>query len=371
MFNSQILFTGYYGMKNTGDDAFVEVASWGADKYWPKNQNRFLAPAYYLPYTRTPVRGYPLSLPRTYDLQRKFLIKNTKWLISAGGSTIHSALKADNIKKMALDVKDKNINMKVGGIGVSIGPFKTIKDESAVKKYLQQIDFIAVRDQRSFDFLTSLELPYKPSNAFDLAALLPEIYGPRKYLPLNFQRKIVGISICAVESVHERGNLDNEKRRNAKIVDIVKSLDQIENILFRFFVINGNARNGDLALTKEIIASAAPKNYEVIGYQRQTEKMWDNIASCNFVLATRLHAAIFACFAKVPFMLVEYHSKCTDFLTNVGYNSASLIGDAEFDTKEITSKIGDWINDPDCFPVPQYLSEMTQKAFLNFTDIKI
>lgn len=35
-FRSDILFTGYYGQMNTGDDAFVQVASWGASKYWKK-----------------------------------------------------------------------------------------------------------------------------------------------------------------------------------------------------------------------------------------------------------------------------------------------------------------------------------------------
>ena len=28
------VFSGYYGHKNTGDDAFVEVAAWGSKKYW-------------------------------------------------------------------------------------------------------------------------------------------------------------------------------------------------------------------------------------------------------------------------------------------------------------------------------------------------
>ena len=30
----KILFNGFYGFKNTGDDSFLEVVAWGAKKYW-------------------------------------------------------------------------------------------------------------------------------------------------------------------------------------------------------------------------------------------------------------------------------------------------------------------------------------------------
>ena len=38
----KIFFEGFYGFKNAGDDAFVEVSSWGAEKYWNCNDNFFL-----------------------------------------------------------------------------------------------------------------------------------------------------------------------------------------------------------------------------------------------------------------------------------------------------------------------------------------
>lgn len=89
-------------------------------------------------------------------------------------------MRADNIKNQAIRLKKKDNNIKVGGIGVSVGPFKSVEDEQAIKNYLKSIDFLALRDQTSFDYLSSLDLPYEPVNAFDLAALLPEIYNFKK-----------------------------------------------------------------------------------------------------------------------------------------------------------------------------------------------
>lgn len=36
MFHTDILFTGFYGFKNSGDDAFVEACSWGAHNFGTK-----------------------------------------------------------------------------------------------------------------------------------------------------------------------------------------------------------------------------------------------------------------------------------------------------------------------------------------------
>lgn len=180
LLQSDILFTGYYGQLNTGDDAFIEVASWGADKYWKKCQNIFLAKEANLPNTSKVIRGYPFSIPRTYSLQSKILLRSTNYLISAGGSTIHSELPANNIKSLAVERKKSGPPLKIGGIGVSIGPFKSLNDEKATIEYLKNIDFLAVRDQASFDFASTINLPYQTINAFDLAALLPDIYDLNK-----------------------------------------------------------------------------------------------------------------------------------------------------------------------------------------------
>src|SRR5690606_30349603 len=133
MFKTDILFTGYYGHQNTGDDAFVEVASWGAKKFWSKDNNRFLASGLKLPKTIVPAKGYPFEVKKTYGLQASVLLNNTNAFIYAGGSTIHSELQNNNIRLKAVQKKMQGKKFKFGGIGVSIGPFKSMADEKAVK----------------------------------------------------------------------------------------------------------------------------------------------------------------------------------------------------------------------------------------------
>lgn len=371
MLESDILFCGYYGHLNTGDDAFVEVASWGAAKYWNKRNNIFLGRKSNLPLVSTHVRGYPLEVPKTYSLQARLLLSSARFLISAGGSTLHAEIQASNIKRLAVEKKTKGSNIKIGGIGVSIGPFRTVRDERTIFNYLKHLDFLAVRDRVSFEIVKNLDLPYEPVNAFDLAALLPEIYGIKKAEGKPVTKKVLGVSVCPFESIVNRSKLKKEQDRNSKIIELLKLIELDGNVHFKFFIINGHPDVGDLELTKKTIREISPASYEVIRYNRQTRIVWDEIASCDFVISTRLHAAVFACFSNTPFLLNEYHRKCGDFLDDIGYDEVLRVGDADFEPKEKSKKIIEILNDRTTYAAPRKTSEMKELARLNFTGIGI
>jgi len=372
MFKTDILFTGFYGFQNTGDDAFVEVASWGAREIWGKQQVRFLSKDNILPETVHPSKAYPYRLPKTYRMQLELLLRNTDYLISAGGSTIHSKMASSNLKMKALDLKKKGRDIKLGGIGVSVGPFKSSSDERAVIDYLKRIDFLAVRDQSSYDFVSNLNLPYQPVRAFDLAALLPEIYNfDVQRAARDFEEKVIGISVCPYESLDGQQDIDRERIRNRMIVDLIKKLDMQDNIQFNFYIINGNNRIGDRFLTEQTIEKAKPKKYRIINYNKKTRDMWESISECDFVITTRLHAAIFACFANTPFMLNEYHRKCADFLSDVGYNNDYRLFNSDYDIDSKANQILEIVNNSGAYSKPLATSRMIELARLNFTSILI
>lgn len=364
-----LLFTGYYGHQNTGDDAFIEVTAWGAQKFWQKRNNRFLARKSTLPYTLVETKGYPLELKKSYRLQSQLLLNNTKALVYSGGSTIHSKLEKDNIRYKAIKKKEQGKNLKLGAIGVSIGPFKSTEDEKAVQHYLRQFDFLALRDETSYNYANSINLPYKPINAFDLAALLPDVYN-YNFNKVDNKKKVVGISVCRYESIIQSSNLQHESKRNQMIVDLIKELDKQDNIHFKFYVINGHSRVGDSQLTKDTISKASPKSYELYDYNKTTQETWESIAKCDFVISTRLHAAIFACFAGVPFMLNEYHRKCTDFLDNVEFESSFRLNNSDYNVKEKAHQILSVLNNDSAIKIPK-IKSMKERALLNFTQTQL
>ncbi|NHF61081.1 polysaccharide pyruvyl transferase family protein [Flavobacteriaceae bacterium TP-CH-4] len=369
MFKTDIIFSGYYGMKNTGDDAFVEIANWGSSKFWGVESKRFLAKEGLLPKTLEPVLGYPFSIPKTYLLQRKWLLHQTKYSVLAGGSVFND-VQPGSIKDVTLRMKVRHKRLKLGAIGVSIGPFKSVKKENEIIEYLKHMDFLSVRDKRSYEYASSLNLEYNPVESFDIAAMLPEIYNFSK-LPKEKNSNIIGISFNNEESHLINGDLVNEKRRRTFIISLLRYLSNHGNYEFRFFVFNANPVRGDEAVTNEIIQKSQIVNYEIFQYQRSTINTWNALRECAVMISSRLHASIFACFADVPFFSIEYHKKCTDFLKDVGQDESYLWGDGEIDFVKAAQSVLSILQNDRTYIPPAYKEEMIEKARLNFTAFKI
>lgn len=362
----KIVYSGFYGFKNTGDDAFLEVAAWGSKKYLDADDVVFLG--HDLPRLITESRELSNPLFKGHDRIQAFKeLVNADYFISAGGSTFVNH-KWHQLKEVALLTKQTmNGKLKNGAIGISIGPFDTSNDERSVQKYLQQLDFLTLRDRRSFEYAQSLSLPYQPIEAFDLAALLPFVYKDEKIINTSLNRKIIGVSVCPYESISKKESISNEVRRNEEVVRLLKKLErESEDIFFRFFIMNGHPLFGDMKLTREIIEKSGVKNFEIIPYQKVVLDIWNLIGECNFMIATRLHAAIMAAYNNVPFILNEYHQKCRDFLLDVGQHEKLVVSDAYYLDLAIVDSILNIVEDKYNVAVPTNIDETQMRSLKNF-----
>ena len=359
----KISYTGFYGFQNTGDDAFLEVCAWGGAKFWNAKDNVFLGSN--LPVLENDFSSLSPSLIKGDNRIKSFFkISNSDYFISAGGSTF-SDFKSLSLKDVALKIqKTINPKLEIGAIGVSVGPFKSVEAEKRVENYLKKMSFLAVRDQKSYDYVSSLNLPYKPVNAFDLAALLPFVYKDKPKVNASKKKKVIGISVCNYET-YVGGDLHNEKRRNDFYINLLKELPD-DDVIYRFFYFNGNKNIGDKKITDYIISKVNKKNIEIIDYQYNVYKSWCLISECDLVVSTRLHASIFACYANIPFFLVEYHRKCTDFLDSVGQVKEHRLGDADVPYEKVVLKINEILYDNKSV-LPSKIEETKEKALLNFT----
>lgn len=283
-------------------------------------------------------------------------------MVSAGGSTFGELPILSN-KSVAKYFKSINKRLKLGAIGVSVGPFKSSKEEKAVKTYLNSLEFLALRDKRSFNYASSLDLPYKPINAFDLAALLPEIFGNMAQNNPG-TKETIGISICKYES-YTNGDLEKEKKRIAYFKALVEVLEKNTEVNFKVFIFNGHSKMGDWKISQELISNIDPSRVVVIPYLSNIERTWREISSCSMVISTRMHASIFACYAKVPFILLEYHRKCSDFLDDVGQFEKYRLYDAEADLNTVVPIIEEILNGS--YQSPKYLDETIALSKRNFT----
>lgn len=357
----KILFEGFYGFKNTGDDAFVEVSSWGSEKYWNCKNNVFLGES--IPETVHKINTRQiLSHIRGFD-RLNFLahLTNADYLISSGGSTF-SELPFHSNKTLSRHYKKIRKDLKLGAIGVSIGPFKNSQAEKVVKLHLESLNFLSVRDSRSFHYVNSLTLPYKPINSFDLAALLPLVYN--NSIATESNQEIIGISICNHER-YNNGDLSKEKRRNLFFRELIELVEKNTNVHFKVFIINGHKIIGDEEVTKQLISNIDKNRISIVPYLNNVSETWKEINKCKLIISTRLHASIFACYANIPFFLIEYHKKCTDFVLDVGQDETYRLYDAEVSPKYAFEKINEILNGN--YIKPKYVNKTIELSKKNFT----
>ena len=279
----KIVYSGFYGFKNTGDDAFLEVSAWGSKEFFNTTNTVFLGHG--LPKLLNESRELNKSLFKGHNRVQSFKeIMNANYFISAGGSTLSNHRK-NSLKEIAELLKSSfNKKLKTGAIGVSIGPFKNGVEEENVIEYLKRINFLALRDKRSYEYASSLNLPYLPIQAFDLAALLPLVYKDEPKTKTIVNQKLVGVSVCPYESITNINKIENENHRINSTVELLKNLNRrVEDITFRFFIINGHSTIGDEKITKKVIKMSGIKKFEIIPYQNSVVNTWNFIGECDFI----------------------------------------------------------------------------------------
>lgn len=368
------VFNGYYGMQNAGDDAFLEVAAWGAQKYWGVDDCLFFSPA--LPQLQHRARALDAFVGYGSFGKALYELASADRFVSAGGSTFHSPLHKTDLRTYAAWKKRLHLPGLTGAIGISLGPYTSAEGERSIVRYLRSLDFLALRDQHSYELACSYQLPYAPVRAFDLAALLPDILPAATAAQLRGQdwraahpdHKIIGISLCHYER-YTGGDARKEARRLAFVLQLLGQLRQRPGTRFRFFLFNGHPQMGDAAATQEVInalEAAGPLDYELVPYLANVAQTYAAIGDCDLLLSTRLHASIFACYARVPFFLIEYHRKCSDFLEDVGQLQAYRLHDAERDHQSVATAM-DALLSGTPYVLPRHWDATRARALLNFT----
>lgn len=365
----KICYHGYYGFRNSGDDAFAEVCAWGGKQFWNTSDNVFLT-------GDLPILMNPAGSIKAYNIRRLNRISAARQvvdadcLVSAGGSLFLKYTRFSLLDTMRRVKNLANRHLRSGAIGVSVGPFQDKKAESGVVDYLRSLDFLALRDNRSYRYALSLDLPYEPVRAFDLAALLPDVYAASGIVLAEAvktsRRKVIGISVCRYESRVCGCDIRKEEKRNQYLMELISRIPSTPDVVLRFFVFNGHPVTGDEELTDTFIRRLWGKyNIEKVPYLGHVYKTWKSVSECDVVISTRLHAGIFACYAKVPFFQVEYHQKCADFLTDVGQPERYRLYDAEKSVEEAANEIRRILWE-DAYTPPVYRAQTIELARNNF-----
>lgn len=318
-----VIFHGFYGQRNGGDDAFARVASMLADQH---RVERCMFTAWPRAFAELGIRGkavYPEAARIPGELRARVVASSISAGTSVlfGGSTLFQRQRA--LDDQLLLVKADRVRLHA--CGISVGPFETTEDESAVARYLKAFDSISVRDPASYDRVARLAPDSKLTQGLDLALLLPRRTRRADRIRTGEgARPVLGISVCT--SASRGGDTAADKARLAATLRLVNQAVRQTGASVRLIVMNGHERHGDTTLTslfgQQLDSST---DCEIVPYSPNTTTLIDALAGCTAVIAMRLHAAIFAFSSRVPVLLAAYHTKSKDFAEAVGYPTRVLM----------------------------------------------
>ena len=270
----KIAVSGYYGFGNTGDEAILESL-------------------------RQNIKGELLVL----DFHNRFnlkLIWDCDVLISGGGGLLQDETSTRSfLYYLGLIKLAKMLKKKVFVFAASIGPVTKPHNRFMLKRVLNQVDLITVRDQHSFNFVKSLHIKNpRVVETADPAFLLTPV---STNLLLNAAVPLIGVCIREMESVHT----------------LAKVLDQFAKEIKARIIIVPFQPQRDLAPSRQLKEHLQTPS-EIMDGKMSPREILGLISQMDILVGMRLHSLIFAVSSLVPAVGLSYDPKVGSFLDEVG-----------------------------------------------------
>lgn len=309
------LVFGYHGMKNLGDDFFLDyciqkLKKKGFDEIYVSARKGALDIAAkeksVIPYMAK------RDLYRGYDKWLLMLLHAAKvnCLIFCAGS-LFTSIPARLFYFILKLVKKVNPNIKIYAIGVSIGPFPDADNERIVLSCLAKFDRIITRDSRSVAKLENAAI------GRDLA-FCAEVE--------NYRSDSRRLGVCINQSSSDTA----EEKRSEFLSDEIKKAYEfgyLSSVLV--FATCSDKKYGDIEVSRRIYEKLRSRGIpaELELYSGDWTDFVSRLSSCDKVIASRLHAGFFSLISGASVFQLKYAVKNLEFydgldLTNITFSPA-------------------------------------------------
>jgi polysaccharide pyruvyl transferase CsaB len=327
----KVVFLGWYGNCNTGDEAIlegiiknfldrkeIEIIVLSSSPTKVKREHGIAAIYYSFPYLN------PFKLFK--------VIRGANLFVLGGGGIL-------------FDISDKSIPFNIIGYfipvmiakwmkkptatySIGIGPIHSKLGELITKELFNNIDIITVRDTGSKNILTDLgvrkEIHIQPDPALFLTPEDPTLIYKTEKLELNSKKKLVVICPATLHMLkyHER---KSALKVISEISDYLIAECNAEVLFIPMQLSPNNKINDDRSRINEILDTMINKDKaKFIRNQYRPQNILGVIKRADLVIGMRLHSIIFATVAKSPVIGLIYDPKVKFFLETTGQENYSL-----------------------------------------------
>lgn len=315
----RVVISGYYGFNNVGDEAVL---------FSMLRTLRALRPDLKI----TVLSGDPEKTAKTYGVQAvnrwRFrevwqALRQCDLLISGGGSLLQDVTSSRNVLYyLGIVQLAKLLGKKVCFYAQGVGPITRKMSREVIKRVVNQVDLITVRDEDSKKLLLALgvtkpEILVKADAVLGLYAREMDRQQGREYLVKNEVQLGEGAPPIVGISVREWHQYQGYKKAVAAVGDaLVRQGYQVVFLPFHF--------PDDIAPSREI-AKMMEEPAVVIRDELGVVDMLGCLSALHLLIGMRLHSLIMAAVMGVPVVGISYDPKVDAFMKSVGQPVAGRV----------------------------------------------
>ncbi|TKH02931.1 hypothetical protein FC682_20050 [Peribacillus simplex] len=340
-----VLIRGYYGFRNTGDDALIYAILQSLMHIPGINFNVLTRAKIHHPNN---IKNLNFIFPSIKNLLFQLFKADT--LIFGGGSQLQDYGKLRMVVgmlKMYIIVKIMKLRGKrVLFLGVSIGPIETKIGNFISSLTLNNADFIAVRDIDSMEQMKKMSIDIEKTILCpDLAIKLKENIHSNNS---KDNKMVIGLNLLPFYSVIK----NRDDIEESLIINLANSLNSLQNsnknLEVKLFSFQDNPSINDYKVLKKLSQKLNVQN-SLYEYQDNPIKTLEEISTCNRFIGMRLHSSIFSYIGEIPQIILNYHPKCEGFAKSVDYPCEVLVDLTNIDYYELDMKIQSLVQEPDIY----------------------
>lgn len=347
------LISGYYGYKNSGDDALLLAMITEL-----KNQKEDVKIAVLSANPKETKKIYRVDSYNRFNPVKIYkAIKKAKVLLSGGGSLIQDETSSKSLWYYASILKfSKKCGLKVMQIANGIGPVnKKLNIRLAANVINSSVDKITLRENKSKEELEKMNISVDSLVTSDPAMILDG--SSKKEISRIFEYE--NIEAQSYVCISMRDWKYNPPDFEEKIASIADYIIEKYNLSVIFIPMQHPA---DIVISQRIAEKMQNKAY-IIRKRITIENTIGIIRDAEFVLAMRLHTLIYAVSMNTPVIAIKYDPKVDGFMEYL--EQEYFLPVENIDTKLLKLFVDRCIENKDTEKSKEICNEMRKKARKN------
>lgn len=323
---SKVVISGYYGFANAGDEAMLSAIVGSLRDIMPHVEITVITGNCEMTQKHHNVN----TVHRMNFLAIAAAIRRCDVLISGGGSLLQDVTSTRSLYYYLLIMRialwfHKPVMLYAQGIG----PVRGKQARRAVRRVLQQVTVIGVRDSESKQELASLGVTAPPVHVTADAVLSMHPVDKKIGFYLLKKAGVTGIRTRIGIAVRNWQGMTGYKK------EIARAADELQRTLDARIIFIPMQYPADVAAGEDI-AAMMETDAVVLREEYNTVEFMSLIGCMDAVIANRLHALVFASLMEVPVTAISYDPKIDSFIQLIGetlcgtvetVRAASLVAD--------------------------------------------